>query len=394
MVRLLSRWLIKDSENYADPRVRTAYGLLCGALGVILNVLLFAGKLLAGTLSGSIAITADAFNNLSDAGSSVITLLGFKLAARKPDREHPFGFGRVEYLSGLAVSALILLMGVELLKTSAEKIVSPAELAGETASFSVIGAVILAVSILVKLYMGWYNRSIGHRVHSEAMQATAADSLSDAVSTLAVLLAMVLSLFTSFDVDAWCGLAVSLMIIWAGFGAAKDTINPLLGQPPEPELIERIQRIVLSRPDILGIHDMIVHDYGPGRRYVSLHAEVPSSGDVMQLHDEIDLIERELREACDCEPIIHMDPIASDDTQVGAMREQMSALIDERWGGRIQIHDFRMVAGPSHTNLIFDAVVPQGFEMTDAQVKREIERLAEQMPGACYAVVKIDKPYL
>lgn len=389
MIRLLSHWLIKDSQNYSDPRVRTAYGVLCGAVGIFLNLVLFAGKLLAGTLSGSIAITADAFNNLSDAGSSVITLLGFKLAARKPDREHPFGFGRVEYLSGLAVSAIILLMGVELLKTSVRKIITP-----EPTSFSVLGAAILGASILVKLYMAYYNRRVGRLVRSEAMRATSTDSLSDAVSTSVVLAAMILSLFTSFNVDAWSGLAVSLMIICAGFGAAKDTINPLLGQPPEPELIERIEKIVLSYPGILGIHDLIVHDYGPGRRYVSLHAEVPSVGDVMEMHDQIDLIERRLRDECDCEPIIHMDPIASDDTQVGAMREQMTALIEERWQGRVKIHDFRMVTGPSHTNLIFDAVVPQGFEATDAQVKKEIERLAGTLPGSCFAVVKIDKPYL
>ena len=389
MIRLLSHWLIKDSQNYSDPRVRTAYGVLCGAVGIFLNLVLFAGKLLAGTISGSIAITADAFNNLSDAGSSVITLLGFKLAARKPDREHPFGFGRVEYLSGLAVSAIILLMGVELLKTSVKKIVTP-----EPTSFSVLGAAILGASILVKLYMAYYNRRVGRLVRSEAMRATSTDSLSDAVSTSVVLAAMILSLLTSFNVDAWSGLAVSLMIICAGFGAAKDTINPLLGQPPEPELIERIEKIVLSYPGILGIHDLIVHDYGPGRRYVSLHAEVPSVGDVMEMHDQIDLIERRLRDECDCEPIIHMDPIASDDTQVGAMRERMTALIEERWRGRVKIHDFRMVTGPSHTNLIFDAVVPQGFEATDAQVKKEIERLAGTLPGSCFAVVKIDKPYL
>ena len=389
MIRLLSRWLIKDSQNYSDPRVRTAYGVLCGAVGIFLNLVLFAGKLLAGTLSGSIAITADAFNNLSDAGSSVITLLGFKLAARKPDREHPFGFGRVEYLSGLAVSAIILLMGVELLKTSVRKIITP-----EPTSFSVLGAAILVASILVKLYMAFYNRRVGRLVRFEAMQATSTDSLSDAVSTSVVLAAMILSLFTSFNVDAWSGLAVSLMIICAGFGAAKDTINPLLGQLPEPELIERIEKIVLSYPGILGIHDLIVHDYGPGRRYVSLHAEVPSAGDIMEMHDQIDLIERRLRDECDCEPIIHMDPIASDDTQVGAMREQVAALIEARWNGQVRIHDFRMVTGPSHTNLIFDAVVPQGFEMTDAQVKKEIERLAGELPGTCYAVVKIDKPYV
>ncbi len=389
MIHLLARWLIKDSQNYSDPRVRTAYGVLCGAAGIFLNLVLFSGKLLAGTLSGSIAITADAFNNLSDAGSSVITLLGFKLAARKPDREHPFGFGRVEYLSGLAVSAIILLMGVELLKTSVRKIITP-----EPTSFSVLGAVILVASILIKLYMAFYNRRVGRLVRSEAMRATSTDSLSDAVSTSVVLAAMILSLLTSFNVDAWSGLAVSLMIICAGFGAARDTINPLLGQPPEPELIERIEKIVLSYPGILGIHDLIVHDYGPGRRYVSLHAEVPSAGDVMEMHDQIDLIERRLRDECDCEPIIHMDPIASDDTQVGAMREQVAALIEARWNGQVRIHDFRMVTGPSHTNLIFDAVVPQGFEMTDAQVKKEIERLAGTLPGHCFAVVKIDKPYV
>ena len=389
MIHLLARWLIKDSQNYSDPRVRTAYGVLCGAAGIFLNLVLFSGKLLAGTLSGSIAITADAFNNRSDAGSSVITLLGFKLAARKPDREHPFGFGRVEYLSGLAVSAIILLMGVELLKTSVRKIITP-----EPTSFSVLGAVILVASILIKLYMAFYNRRVGRLVRSEAMRATSTDSLSDAVSTSVVLAAMILSLLTSFNVDAWSGLAVSLMIICAGFGAARDTINPLLGQPPEPELIERIEKIVLSYPGILGIHDLIVHDYGPGRRYVSLHAEVPSAGDVMEMHDQIDLIERRLRDECDCEPIIHMDPIASDDTQVGAMREQVAALIEARWNGQVRIHDFRMVTGPSHTNLIFDAVVPQGFEMTDAQVKKEIERLAGTLPGHCFAVVKIDKPYV
>lgn len=389
MISLLSRWFIRDSKNYRDPKVRTAYGMLCGAVGILLNILLFAGKLLAGTISGSIAITADAFNNLSDAGSSVITLLGFKLSSRKPDREHPFGFGRVEYLSGLAVSAIILLMGVELLKSSVQKIITP-----EPTAFSALGAVILCASILVKLYMAFYNRRVGRLVNSEAMAATSTDSLSDAISTTVVLAAMILSRYTTFNVDAWSGLLVSLMIIYAGFGAAKDTINPLLGQPPEAELIERIEKLVMSHREILGIHDLIVHDYGPGRRYVSLHAEVPSDGDVMALHDVIDLIERDLREACDCEPIIHMDPIASDDTQVGAMRELMAEKITERWQGEVRIHDFRMVAGPSHTNLIFDAVVPQGFAMTDAQVKKEIERLAGELPGTCYAVVKIDKPYV
>ena len=255
MLTFLAKKFIKDHENYADARVRGAYGKLCGALGIVWNVLLFAGKLLAGALSGSIAVTADAFNNLSDAGSSLITLLGFQQASKKPDREHPFGHGRVEYLAGLAVAAMILLMGVELLQTSARKIVSP-----EPSAFNLLSAGILAASVLVKLYMAAYNRKVAGLIHSEAMKAAASDSLSDAVSTTAVLLAMILGRYVSFNLDAWSGLAVSLLIIRAGFLAARDTVNPLLGKPPEPELIEQIESTVLAHEKVLGIHDLIVHD--------------------------------------------------------------------------------------------------------------------------------------
>ena len=270
MIRFLARHFIKDSENISSPAVRRAYGILCGCVGIGLNLLLFAGKLLAGILSRSIAVTADAVNNLSDAGSSVVTLLGFKLAAQAPDQDHPFGHGRLEYISGLVVSMVILLMGAELGKTSLEKILHP-----EPVDFSPLAAGILCASILVKLYMVLYNRRIGRRIQSAAMAATAADSLSDCLATATVLLGALAGHFWNLQIDGWCGAAVALFILWSGFGAARETVNPLLGQPPSPEFVARIRDLVRAQPGIIGIHDLIVHDYGPGRRILSLHAEVP-----------------------------------------------------------------------------------------------------------------------
>ena len=265
MIRFLARHFIKDSENISSPAVRRAYGILCGCVGIGLNLLLFAGKLLAGILSRSIAVTADAVNNLSDAGSSVVTLLGFKLAAQAPDQDHPFGHGRLEYISGLVVSMVILLMGAELGKTSLEKILHP-----EPVDFSPLAAGILCASILVKLYMVLYNRRIGRRIQSAAMAATAADSLSDCLATATVLLGALAGHFWNLQIDGWCGAAVALFILWSGFGAARETVNPLLGQPPSPEFVARIRDLVRAQPGIIGIHDLIVHDYGPGRRILSL----------------------------------------------------------------------------------------------------------------------------
>ncbi|MBP3501240.1 MAG: cation transporter, partial [Oscillospiraceae bacterium] len=301
MITLLSRWFIRDRDHVTDPAVRRAYGQLCGLTGIGLNVLLFIGKFLAGTISGSIAITADAFNNLSDAGSSVITLLGFRLAGRKPDPEHPFGHGRIEYISGLIVSGLILLMGAELAKTSFDKILHPAAV-----DFSVIAMVILAVSILVKLYMSLYNRQIGKKINSAAMAATAADSISDAISTSAVLAAMLVAKFSGLMIDGYVGMIVAVLILISGVKAAKETIAPLLGQAPETEFVQQIERIVMSHPPICGIHDLVVHDYGPGRVMISLHAEVPAGGDMLELHDVIDNAEIALRRELNCEAVIHM----------------------------------------------------------------------------------------
>ena len=284
MITLLARLLIKHQGD--EGAVRRAYGVLCGAVGICLNVLLFAGKFFAGLLSGSIAITADAFNNLSDAGSSFVTLLGFQLAGQKADAGHPFGHGRIEYLSGLVVSVLILLMGVELGKSSLDKILHP-----EAVEFSPLVVAILCASIAVKLYMFFYNRRLGKKLGSTAMEATALDSLSDSVATSAVLLATLVGHFTGLKIDGWCGLLVAAFILWSGISAAKETLDPLLGAPPTAELVERIRDLVLAHKTIIGIHDLIVHDYGPGRMMISLHAEVSASGDVLELHDEIDNVE-------------------------------------------------------------------------------------------------------
>jgi cation diffusion facilitator family transporter len=386
MISFLARIFIKPQGKPADA-LRRSYGILCGAVGIGFNVLLFLGKFFAGTLSGSIAITADAFNNLSDAGSSFVTLLGFHLAGQAPDLEHPFGHGRMEYLSGLAVSMLILLMGLELAKSSVEKILDPAPV-----DFSPLVVAILCVSIAVKLYMAFYNRRLGKKLDSPAMLATSADSLSDSVATTAVLLATLVGRFTGLMIDGWVGVLVALFILWSGVNAAKDTINPLLGTPPTAEFVKQIRDLVLAHPMILGIHDLIVHDYGPGRVMISLHAEVAADRDVLELHDEIDNVEKELQKKLGCLAVIHMDPIVRDDGVTMETRKKVASLvhcIDEH----ISIHDFRMVVGPSHTNVIFDAVVPFGFRLTDKEVAERIKTAVHTLDGRYDAIVNVERSY-
>ena len=386
MISLLARLFLKP-EGRDEAALRKGYGMLCGAVGIGLNILLFAGKFFAGTIAGSIAITADAFNNLSDAGSSFVTLLGFQLAGQKPDSDHPFGHGRIEYLSGLAVSMLIILMGFELAKSSLDKILHPAPV---DSSWLVIA--ILCVSIAVKLYMSLYNRSLGKKLNAPAMLATAADSLSDSIATTAVLIATLVGRFSGLMIDGWCGILVAAFILWSGYNAAKDTINPLLGTPPTHEFVDQIKELVMAHPAIIGIHDLIVHDYGPGRVMISLHAEVSASANVLELHDEIDNVESELREKLGCEAVIHMDPVVTDDGITGETRERVAALVHCIDDG-INIHDFRMVAGPSHTNVIFDAVVPYGFRLTDAEVAEKIKTAVRTLDGNYFAVVKVERSY-
>ena len=388
MIGLLAKHLIKDYQNITAPEVRRAYGVLCGAVGIAINLLLFALKLLAGTLAGSVAITADAFNNLSDAGASIVTLLGFRLAGHKPDTEHPFGHGRIEYISGLIVSLVILLMGFELLRDAVGAILHP-----EAVECSALTVTILLISICAKCYMYCYNHGVGKKLNAAAMQATAADSLSDCAATTAVLLATLAGHFLHWQIDGWCGLVVSLLILWAGVQAAKDTLSPLLGQPPTEEFVQQIHDIVMANKSICGIHDLIVHDYGPGRVMISLHAEVPAHGDILALHDEIDNVEKELHDRLGCEAVIHMDPIVTNDETVNAAHEKIAALvrsIDEN----ISIHDFRMVTGPTHTNVIFDAVVPYRCKMSDKEAEETIKKAVHELDPHYFAVVQIDKSYV
>lgn len=388
MIEFLARVFIRHRDTLSPSALRQAYGQLCGAVGIGLNLLLFAGKLFAGTISGSIAITADAFNNLSDAGSSVVTLLGFRLAGRKPDPEHPFGHGRMEYISGLAVAGLILLMGVELGKSSLKKILSPEEIVS-----SPLVLAILAVSVAVKLYMFYYNRSIGKKIKSAAMSATATDSLSDAVSTTAVLIATLVGQLTGLNIDGWVGLLVALFILFSAYKAAKETLSPLLGQTPDPEFVDRIEQIVLSYPEVLNIHDLIVHDYGPGRMMISLHAEVSADGDLLQLHDVIDNAEHRLKKELGCMAVIHMDPIITNDAHTDALRMAVAEKV-KAIDPRLTIHDFRTVSGPTHTNLIFDVVVPYDVKLTADEVRRRIGALVKELDENYFAVVQVDNSYV
>jgi cation diffusion facilitator family transporter len=387
MITLFSTLWIKNKNDVESPQVRKAYGVLCGAVGIFLNLCLFAGKFFAGLISHSIAITADALNNLSDAGSSLITLIGFQMAGQKPDPGHPFGHGRIEYISGLLVSVAIILMGFELVKTSIEKIIHP-----EPISFSPLVIAILVISICVKIYMAIYNTSVSKKIQSTAMRATATDSFSDSLATLVVLISTLVCKFTAVNIDGYCGIAVGLFILYAGYEAAKDTISPLLGQPPQKEFINRIEQLVTSHPGVLGIHDLIVHDYGPGRIMVSLHAEVDSTGNIMDIHDMIDNIEKELSKECHCEAVIHMDPILVNDPLTDHLHTQVVEIL-HKLSGELKIHDFRVVKGPTHTNIIFDVLLPCDFKMDDDEVVAYIQQEIRAINPNYFAVIQVDKAY-
>lgn len=388
MIQLLASLFIKDKENNTSPAVRQAYGTLCGAVGIGLNILLFLGKWIAGFLSGSIAITADAFNNLSDAGSSIITLIGFRISGQRPDSEHPFGHGRMEYISGFLVSVAILIMGFELVKSSINKLIHP-----EPVESSPVIFVILAVSILVKIYMFSYNRAVGKKIGSAAMHATAMDSLSDAVSTALVLGATLVSQLTGLLLDGWFGILVGLFILYTGATTIKETMDLLLGQPPKKEFIDEIREIVVSHKLVYGIHDLIVHDYGPGRVMISLHAEVDANGDIQAIHEQIDHIENELQEKLHCSATIHMDPIVTDDKEVLEMKQKVKRIVLET-DDSFSMHDFRMVKGPTSTNLIFDVSVPSGCKKTDNEILNKLKEKIRELPGSIYyPVIQIDHEY-
>ena len=388
MLSLLIRIFIKNSGDVNDPSVRRAYGTLCSVYGIALNIFLFFAKYFAALLSGSVAVIADAFNNLSDAASSIITLLGFVIAGKKPDLHHPFGHGRAEYLAGLALALMIGVTGLELVKSSVEKIINPAEPVLNIA----IGLILLA-SIAVKLYIAIYNRRIGKKINSTAMQATAMDALSDCAATTAVLAAMIVAHLSGVNLDGWAGLIVACLILIAAYKAAKDTISPLLGQAPDPELVREIEATVRRHSEVLDIHDLMLHDYGPGRRFVSLHAEVDGSSEMFAVHDAIDTAEMEIKEKFNILACIHMDPVESDSSEVMQLKIAVQEKLGEYFPD-ISIHDFRMVPGPSHTKLIFDAALPAELKISDEKLQSQIRGIISDNWDKHYAVVNIDRNYI
>ncbi len=388
MISILSKLFIKNQKNMSETKIRSAYGTLCCVVGIFLNLVLFGIKYFAGVISHSIAITADAFNNLSDAGSTVITLAGLRLAERKPDKDHPFGHGRMEYLSGLAVSVIIILVGIELFGSSVDKIINPTAV-----DTSIAAIVILVASILIKGYMFIYNNKVGKKINSAGMKATALDCIGDAGATSVVLISTIISYFTELKIDGWCGILVSLFIVWAGIRSVKETVNPLLGMPPEKEFIDEVEKIVLSYDKIVGIHDLIVHDYGPGRVVVSLHAEVDGKENIYTIHDMIDNAEFRLSEELGCMAVIHMDPIETDNAVTTKVRDDVAEAV-KILGENVTIHDFRMVPGDSHTNLIFDVVVPHEIKMPDREIKEKVCGIISEKFRYCNAVVNIDRPFV
>ena len=373
MTALLTRLFIKNYKDTENTAVREAYGRLGGITGIVCNILLFIMKLLVGLLSGSVAIMADAFNNLSDTGSSIVTMLGFKMAGRPADPEHPFGHGRMEYMSGFIVSLIITLVGVELLKSSAEKIASPEELTVNVATI-----VVLALSIGLKIWMCFFNRTLGKRIQSGALKATSMDSLTDSIATTAVLIAVGVSAVFGVNIDPYMGIVVAGFIIFTGIKTAKETLDPLLGSAPDPDLVEKIETEVLSYDGFLGLHDLIVHNYGPGRLFVTLHVEVPYDTDILRCHEQIDRCER--------------DPIITDDPEVLTAKEAMAKAL-QGIDGNLTLHDFRMVKGEQRSNLIFDVVIPTGFTMEHSELKEAICAAAAEIDPTFCCVINLDLDY-
>ena len=386
MTNLLIRLFIRNPEDTQSSGARYAYGRLAGAAGLCSNLLLFLAKLLVGLLSSSMAILADAFNNLSDAGSSIVTLVGFKLSSAPPDKEHPFGHGRMEYLTAMAVAVLIMLAGVELAKSSVDKILHPTQ-----TSFSLLTAGILAAAIAVKLWMAMFYRAIGRRIDSEALRAAAADSRNDVICTGVVLVSSLVGLFTGWEIDGFVGAAVALFVIWSGFSVLKDTVSPLLGQAPDPAMVEGIRKTVLAHEGIIGIHDLMVHNYGPGRCVISLHAEVSSREDMLQSHDLIDRIEKEIAGQYNAMVCIHMDPVETDDPKVEALLELTREIV-QGIDPSLNLHDFRVVFGKTHTNLIFDLVVPFGYKGAEG-ICGEIQHGLWEKDPTLFVVATVEHSY-
>lgn len=388
MTNLLTRLFIKNREDTANPRVRGAYAALAGIVGILCNVLLFAGKLTLGIISGSVAIIADAFNNISDAGSSVIALIGFRMASKPNDKEHPLGHGRLEYVTGFIVDMLIILVGFELFTGSIEKIITPT-----LPSFGNVTLILLGVSILVKVWLYFFYRKIGVTIKSSPLRASAQDSLTDSIATALVLASAIVARFTSLAIDGYVGIVVALFILYTGIKAAKETIDLLLGSPPDPEFIEKIYEFSKGYEHVIGIHDVMVHDYGVGRLIVSFHAEVPSDSDINIAHEEVDRMERDMHDKFGCIVTVHLDPIVINDPEVNELRtlcEMMAAEVDPTF----TIHDFRMTKGDSHVNLIFDLLIPVDSKISPADAEERVSALIRTARPDSACVIKVENPFV
>ena len=388
MTEWLVRHFVKGYENAEDPAVRTRYGQFAGIVGIICNIALCLGKGAIGLIAGSVSIIADALNNLSDAASNVISLLGFKLASKPADPGHPYGHGRYEYLSGLAVAVVIVIIGVELIQTSLDKVLNPA-----ATEFSLAVVAVLVLSILVKLWMAVFNRAIGRRISSTTLEATAVDSRNDVISTGVVLVCAIISRLTGVDLDGIVGIAVGAFIVYSGALLVRDTVNPLLGQAPDPALVSHIQSKILSYPGVLGTHDLMVHDYGPGRQFASAHVEMAAEADPMESHDLIDNIEQDFKENDGLIVTLHYDPIVTDDPEVKDLRNQINALV-KTIDAHLSIHDLRTVPGPTHTNVIFDCVKPADFDMSDEELRGRISTLVSTEHPQAICKITIDQSYV
>lgn len=387
MTNLLVKTFVKNYENTSDIYVRGKYGTLSSIVGIVCNILLFAVKFAMGSLANSIAVVSDAFNNLSDGASCIVTLFGYKMAAKPADKDHPFGHGRMEYLTSLIIAAVIFVMGIELLKDSAVKILHP-----EKVEFRVVVLVSLVVSIGIKLWMSHFNTILGKRINSSVMLATAKDSRSDVVATLATVISLIAAIFTDLPIDGIMGIIVSLFILKAGYEIIKDTVDELLGKPAAPETVDEIARLVCCDDRIIGVHDMIIHNYGPGNMIGSCHAEVKSNEDFIAAHDLIDRIEHEIHKQLRIQMTIHMDPIEVDDEQVNMYRLLVANVV-RRVDKRLGFHDFRTVTGDTHVNLIFDLVVPYEIKQTDDELKNEIDAILAKEETKFYTVITFDREY-
>lgn len=388
MSELLLRLFIKNYNDTRSPEVRKSYGILSGTVGIVLNIVLCIGKFIVGALSNSIAITADAFNNLSDAGSSVVTLFGFKLSSKKPDKDHPFGHGRYEYISALIVSFIVLIMGFELITSSVDKIRNP-----EDVTFSIPTLTVLLLSIGGKIWLALFNRKLGKKIDSPALSAVVTDSIGDTVATTASLLSIVITHFTTINIDGYIGIIVACFVLYAGYGILKDTISPLLGEPPDKEIVNQLVEYITSYDDVMGIHDLVLHNYGANSIFGTVHVEVSIDSDIVQIHDTIDCIEQEVFERLGIHLVIHLDPLVFNDEKVNGLRSMVVGIvtdIDER----LKIHDFRVVDGPTHTNMIFDLVVPYDFRYTNSEITEIVKSRVSEIDSSYYVVMLVETDYI